>query len=134
MHVQLKTGRAIILVDGVDEVSTLQRESVRIWLKDLVEAYPRARYIITSRPRAVEENWMRYEGFSDAELQPMELADIYTFIERWHNAMREALHEDEEKTELEPLAEHLKEEVKRNRPIRNLATNPLMCAMLCFVH
>ena len=74
---------------------------------------------------------MDHEGFSDAQLQPMQLSDIYSFIEHWHKAVREELHDYEEKAELEPLAEHLKGDVKRIRSIRNLATNPLLCAMLC---
>jgi len=131
VHAQLESGRAIVLIDGMDEVSASQRENVRIWLDDMAETYPKARFMITSRPHAVEEGWLNGEGFSDAELQPMELSDIYMRIERWHKAMREALHEDAEKAELEPLAEHLKEEVRSNRSIRTLATNPLMCAMLC---
>jgi hypothetical protein len=131
VHAQLKSGRAIVLVDGLDEVSVSQREDVHEWLKELVDTFPRARYIVTSRPYAAKEGWMDTEGFSDALLQPMELADIYSFIDHWHDAVREILREDEEIVALESLAEHLKGEVKRNRSIRNLATNPLLSAMLC---
>ena len=131
VHAQLKSGRAIVLVDGLDEVSVSQREDVRVWLKGLMGTFPKARFIVTSRPYAAKEGWLDPEGFSDALLQPMELADIYSFIDHWHQAVREELHEEEEKTELAPLAEHLKADVQRNRSIRNLATNPLLCAMLC---
>ncbi len=131
VHEQLRLGQAIILVDGLDEVPVLQREDVRIWLKELIETFPKSRFIIASRPYAVKEGWMNVEGFSDALLQPMELPDIYSFIDHWHNAVREELREDEEKAILEHIAEHLKENVKNNRSIRNLATNPLLCAMLC---
>src|SRR5437016_12069120 len=61
----------------------------------------------------------------------MDLFDIYSFIDHWHKAVREELYEDEEKTELEFVAKHLKEDVKRTASLRNLATNPLLCAMLC---
>jgi hypothetical protein len=131
VHTQLKSGRAIVLVDGLDEVSSIRRETVRSWLKELVETYPKARYLVTTRPHAAEEGWMDNDGFSDTELQPMELSDIYSFIDHWHKAVREALNEDEERAELDSLADHLKGNVKRNRSLRNLATNPLLCAMLC---
>ena len=131
VHTQLKSGRAIVLVDGLDEVSISQRGDVYEWLKELVNAFPGAHYIVTSRPYAAKEGWMDTEDFKDALLQPMELADIYSFIDHWHNAVREELREDEEIAALEPLAKHLKEDVKRNRSVRNLATNPLLCAMLC---
>ena len=131
VHSVLKSGRALVLIDGVDEIPASQREDVHTWLKDLVETYKEPRFIITSRPHAIEEGWMDHEGLKNAELQPMELTDIYSFIDHWHEAVREELHMDEEKSELGPLAEHLKEHVRRNRAIRNLAINPLLCAMLC---
>src|SRR5207302_7338323 len=39
--------------------------------------------------------------------------------------------EGEEQAQLRGRAERLKEEVRRNRSKRILATNPLLCAMLC---
>jgi predicted nucleic acid-binding protein len=127
----LRSGRAIVLVDGVDEVSASQREEVHTWLRDLVETYKDARFIVTSRPHAIEEGWMNHEAFNDAMLQEMELADIFLFINHWHEAIKQNLLTDEEKKEVGPLAEHLKERVKQTRALRNLATNPLLCAMLC---
>jgi len=126
----LRSGRAIVLVDGVDEVSASQREEVHTWLRDLVETYKDVRFIVTSRPHAIEEGWMNHEAFNDAMLQEMELADIILFINHWHEAIKQDLL-TEEKKELGPLAEHLKERVKHTRALRNLATNPLLCAMLC---
>jgi len=131
VHTILKSGRAIVLVDGVDEIPASQREDVYTWLKDLVETYPKAHFIITSRPYAIEEGWMDREGLNYAELQPMGLADIYSFIEHWHEAVRQELHTDEEKNEIVPLADQLKKQVRQVRAIRNLATSPLLCAMLC---
>jgi Leucine-rich repeat (LRR) protein len=131
VHSVLKAGRGIVLVDGVDEIPASQREEVHTWLKDLMESYKETLFIITSRPHAIEEGWMDYEGLSDAELQPMELADIYSFIDHWHEAVRQELHTDEEKNELGPLAEHLKEQARQTSAIRNLAASPLLCAMLC---
>jgi len=134
VHDQLRSGRAIVLVDGVDEVPQLQRSEVRSWLKELAETYDGARFIVTSRPHAVEEGWMESEGFEDAELQAMELPDIHALIDHWHAAVREELQEEEEKAELLDLAKNLKDVVRRSRPIRNLASNPMLCAMLCALH
>jgi predicted NACHT family NTPase len=76
VNAMLASGRAIVLVDGLDEVPTIQREEVHAWLKELVESYPKSRYIITSRPHAVSEDWISHEKFITAELQPMEMLDI----------------------------------------------------------
>src|SRR6266487_909152 len=131
VHHVLRSGRAIILVDGVDEISASQREEVHTWLRDLVETYKDIRFIVTSRPHAIEEGWMNHEAFNDAMLQEMEMADIFLFIDHWHKAIKQELLTDEEKKELGPLEEHLKDRVKHTHALRNLATNPLLCAMLC---
>ena len=131
VHTALESGRALVLVDGVDEISDAQRDTTHTWLNDLVATYPRALFIVTSRPHAIQEGWMNRFTFDDAELQPMELADIDAFIDHWHQAVREELQAEEEKNELASLAGHLKEQVKQHPPLRRLATNPLLCAMLC---
>jgi hypothetical protein len=127
-HALLASGRAVVLVDGLDELSKTLRHDVRIWLKDLIGTYPEALFIVTSRPHAVEEGWMDHEGFSDAELQPMSKSDIYFFIDHWHDAIREELQE-EDKPELSVLAERLKMEIEDSPPKRNLATTPLLDAI-----
>jgi NACHT domain len=134
VHHQLASGRAVVLVDGIDELPQSERSAVREWLKELVETYKDARFIVSSRPHAVEEGWLEREGFDDAELQPIELADIFAFIDHWHEAVREELREEDEKDELSELAEHLKGVVRDNRSIHSLATSPLLCAMLCALH
>jgi len=49
VHAVLKSERAIVLIDGVDEIPAFQREDVSTWLKDLVETYPAA---VSSSPPA----------------------------------------------------------------------------------
>ncbi len=131
VHEQLDSGRACVLVDGVDEVPTAQKTSVHEWVRELVGAYPQARFMITSRPYAVEEGWLAREGFDEAELQEMEPGDIAEFIDHWHDAVAQALEDQEERDLLPRRAEKLKEVIRQNRSIRNLATTPLLCAMLC---
>ena len=131
VHQILEAGRALVLVDGLDEIPASQRENVRTWLGDLIKSYKKARYIITSRPHAAEEGWMSEIVYADAELQSMGLTDMDMFIEHWHKAVREELRVEQERAELESLAQHLKDRVKNTRPIRMLAKNPLLCAMLC---
>ena len=130
VHAQLDSGRAIVLVDGVDEVPATQRGAVQNWLRQLVKNYPDARYIVSSRPHAIDEGWMAQEGFDEAELQPMERTNIEVFVDHWHAAVREVL-QQEEKEQVMALIQPLKAIVADSRQIRELATNPLLCAMLC---
>jgi hypothetical protein len=131
VHTILREGRALILIDGVDELSHTQRDKVYTWLKDLVETYNDCTFIVTSRPHAIEDGWMCHEAFNELTLQEMSLSDIHSFIDHWHNAVKQELLTDEAKRELDPLADHLKLQIKHIRTLRTLATNPLLCAMLC---
>lgn len=133
VHDKLESGQAIVLVDGVDEVPALGRAEIREWLGQLTNAYGEARFIVTARTH-IEEGWLRREGFKDAEILDMHWDDISNFIDHWHNAVSEELEDSDEKSDLRPLAEHLKEVIQFNRPVRSLATNPLLCAMLCALH
>ncbi len=81
----------MVLVDGLDEVPEAQRKSVYTWLSDLVSTYPKTCYLITFRHHAIDRAWFDRNSFDMAELQPMELQNIYTFIDYWHNAIAENL-------------------------------------------
>ena len=132
---QLVTGHALVLVDGVDEVPEGQRGEVREWMEVLMREYTRSYFIVTSRPPAVGgedwASWLAASGFQDALLQPMALPDIFVFVDRWYDALAEKLSDEGEKAELRAFAQDLKRELKRDLRKRDLATSPLLCAMLC---
>lgn len=134
VHDELRSGRALVLVDGVDEVRESQRKAVREWLKDLVETYPSSRFIVTSRPTAVDEDWMTKEGFRAADLQSMDMQGSLEFIDHWEDAVSAELEDEEEKDELKRLAVDLKREIKSNHSVLSLAINPLLCAMICALY
>ena len=131
---QLESGRALVLIDGLDEMPQEHRETVRRWIDSLVAEYPNSRFVITSRPYAAKEGWLTSEGFLDAELQDMTTPDVHAFIGHWHEAVKEGVQTIEEKDELDELSEALLKTVKSNRAIHRLATSPLLCAMLCALH
>ena len=131
VHEQLKSGRAVVLIDGLDELGRSMRAKVRSWLRELTKTYEGVKYVISSRPYAIEEDWMQAEGFTSAELLPMELPDINSFIDQWHEAVREQLQDEEAKSKMTPLGNNLKDTVRDKAQIRKLSTNPLLCAMLC---
>jgi Leucine-rich repeat (LRR) protein len=128
---QLDEGRALVLVDGIDELPEERREEAHQWLEDLVEVYPESRYVVTSRPPAVGEDWLAGQGFEAVLLEPLELPAIRAFVDHWHEASLLAVSDPEQRSELEDLARQLKVIVQENRAIRNLASSPLLCAMLC---
>jgi NACHT domain len=131
VHRQLDNGRALLLIDGIDEVPEAGRTAVRDWLDDLLNAYPSARAVVTSRPAAVGEGWLRGIEFADSELQPMTTADTLIFIDHWHDAARASTPDADDENELEAFRRSLHSVIRNSRPIRALATSPLLCAMIC---
>ena len=131
VHAQLESGRALLLIDGVDELPQRRRRDVREWIRDLRETFPKARYVVTSRPPAVSEDWLSDEEFESSELQPMAPPDVAAFVDHWHEAAAADLTDDDELKELDRLKQRLQAAVREIPPIRALATSPLLCAMLC---
>ncbi|MEV4441828.1 NACHT domain-containing protein [Streptomyces sp. NPDC049577] len=124
---RLTEGTALLLIDGVDEVPEADRRRTLGWVKDLLAAYPDARYVVTTRPSAVREGWLADAGFTELELLPMSRGDVLAFIDRWHTAA--AGGEPDER--LHAMRDSLSAAVVAKRDLGRLATNPLMCAMVC---
>ncbi|PWK66288.1 NACHT domain-containing protein [Streptomyces sp. CG 926] len=119
------SGRALVLVDGVDEVPQRLRTRTETWLRSLVAAYPKARYVVTTRPSAVPEDWLAGLGFATHTMLPMDQRDIRAFVKHWHAAARAG------GQEVDAYEASLLEAVSSRRDLARLATNPLMCALLC---
>jgi hypothetical protein len=131
---RLRFGDAIVLVDGVDELSEERRTDAQRWLRELVDAFPYARFVVTSRPAAVPADWLGDTEFDVAELEPMTRSDVSVFVHRWHEAMREGCATAEERAELTDYERGLLDSLGQNRHLRVLAGYPLLCALLCALH
>ncbi|MFI0238103.1 NACHT domain-containing protein [Streptomyces sp. NPDC016845] len=119
----LADGRALVMVDGLDEVPAADRLRVRDWLLALVRGYPGNRWLLTARPTAVRPEWLADGGFAELALAPMDGPRVSAFVRRWHTAARAPEHE-------EPLLDAL-----RTKPdLARLAANPLMCGLICALH
>ncbi|MER5222635.1 NACHT domain-containing protein [Streptomyces flaveus] len=127
----LTASRGLLLVDGIDEIPEPDRERTRRWLRDLLDAYPGNQWLVTSRPSAVREDWLAADGFTELALSPMSRTDVAAFIERWHTAARIDAPDPERLTAYETS---LLEAVRTKPDLGQLATNPLMCGLICALH
>ncbi|MER5767583.1 NACHT domain-containing protein [Streptomyces sp. NPDC001985] len=120
----LGAGRGLLLIDGIDEVSPRDRDTVRSWLWELMGDFPGNQWVVTSRPSAVAQNWLSREGFTELTLHPMSHDDTTHFIRRWHRA-----------ADTDPaLATALLDAIRASTALGRLAVNPLMCGLLCALH
>ncbi|ANW19704.1 ATP-binding protein [Streptomyces clavuligerus] len=136
----LASGRALLLVDGFDELPRAHRADARRWLAGLLRRYGATRVLATVRPGAVEAKWLADEGFADLLLLPMSDGDIEMFIAAWHRAARleyaalDTARAGAEAERLDGLAQRLGRELANNRVLRDLARTPLLCAVICALH
>jgi hypothetical protein len=131
VHQLLRTGQALILVDGVDEMPEGQRDRVRRWLTELVEEFRSARWVVTSRPAAVGEGWLDSLRFTTTELQQMSMTDVTEFVRQWHLAVGTEILDADEKAGLAGYERSLLAAIDTDRHLRALAVSPLLCALLC---
>ncbi|MCO5971153.1 NACHT domain-containing protein [Actinoallomurus soli] len=131
VHRVLGSGRALLMVDGVDELPGARRRAVRPWLSGLLAAYPGLRVVVTSRPAAASADWLAGEGFATALLERMTPADVKELVRHWHEAVRDA-------GDLPCAPEHLPgfeaallARLESAPHLRALAGSPLLAAMLC---
>lgn len=120
----LRDGRALLLVDGIDEIPDNDREMARRWIRDLSRDYPGNLWFVTARPSAIRDGWLAGDGFTELSLSLMSRTDVTAFVRRWHTA-----------AQAEPeLAEGLISAIRTNADLGRLAVNPLMCGLLCALH
>jgi hypothetical protein len=134
VHDLLRTGRAAVLVDGVDELPESQRARAREWLRLLLLSYPAARYVVTSRPTAAAETWLKGETFDVLEIQPMATPDVNAFVSHWHTALAVGVTDTAETGRIEQSRQSLVERMRTHRHLRMLAVSPLMTALVCALH
>lgn len=130
----LATGRGILLIDGVDEVPESERLVTRRWLLELVELYPRTFFLVTTRPSAVDADWLLEDGFPEYDLLPLNQRDVNEFVGRWHDAVLTTTDNAEDRAEIEGYRTALNDTLRRKSDLYRLATNPLMCALICALH
>lgn len=131
VHRVLRSGQALLLVDGVDEVPVHQRKLVRDWLREFVTVFPEARVVVTARPSAVDQRWLADEGFGSVLLEQMSPGDVRGFLRRWHEAARQADSLPCPPDQLPTAERRLLSQLDSRAHLRALAANPLLCAMLC---
>ncbi|OXM59682.1 NACHT domain-containing protein [Amycolatopsis vastitatis] len=124
---RLRSGQAVVLVDGIDELPVERRSEVQAWLDELIGAFPRALYVVTTRPTAVEPDWLAEQAFTEVALQPMTPRDVRTFVTRWHAAMPSDDAVADRRDELIAA-------IGTRSALRRLAETPLLCALLCALH
>ena len=129
-HGILEQGRGLILIDGFDEVPVDQREEVIGWISHMKSEWPDSKLIVSSRPQAGVGRLARELQITKATIMRLGPRSRGAFIDHWHKAVFLAGGPENERR-IEISKRYIKRKLRRDLPLRNLATNPLMQAVLC---
>lgn len=132
----LAAGRGCIMIDGVDEVPPVRRGGIYKAIENLLTLYGDMGnlFVVTSRPLMKDPIWIEGHGFQQTRLAPMSVTDRNQLIDLWHEAVAKQLRKQDRTKEANGLAEkaeRLKHDLARHPMVAQVASNPLMCAMLC---
>jgi Leucine-rich repeat (LRR) protein len=127
---RLRTGQALLIFDGLDELSDDNRTRAMVWIQSLMNDYPACDFIATARPDGYDPRWFDDHGFTNVHLQPMNLADIRNCISGWFRALHQGI-PNSKWDRYENSKKALLADIETRASVRDLAESPLLCAMLC---
>lgn len=131
VHRIMQQDRALLLVDGLDEVTESRREEARVWLEDLLALFPTVPVVVTSRPPALDESWRQLDGFEYIEMSDMSPREIRRFVSKWHEAASSASASNEHREKLKDWKRALYQQLDSQPYLAQLGRTPLILAMLC---
>jgi HEAT repeat protein len=118
----LESGRAIVLVDGWDELTSHQRELAAAWLAELADALPGNIWLVAVGKRGYAS--LTEVGFVSLELAPWDTMQVEAFAKRW---MEACAPEEKSSTLLSNLTAGLQQTMR-------LGASPLELTLRAFVY
>ncbi|MEO0376485.1 MAG: NACHT domain-containing NTPase [Cyanobacteria bacterium P01_A01_bin.17] len=115
----LEQGKALILLDGLDEVQETEHDRILQEIKAFTGQYRDCSFVMTCRIAAREYT---FQQFTEVEVADFNQDQIAEFATKWFRAKK-----DPEK------GKNFIQRLKDNQPIQELATNPLLLTLLCLV-
>jgi len=125
----LADGRAMILLDGLDEVvEESKRYAVVQQIENFLGQYHQNLAIITSRPAGYKRDFFNTSEFEHYQLQLFDNAKVDEFINRWYDSrVRDA-------AEAQRRKDSIKKALDENDRIKLLARNPLLLTIIALIH
>ena len=132
---QLRSKRAAIFVDGLDEINEAKRQEAIEWVEQLAGLEPETLFVLSGRPAAVDRESTQPEltrlGFDFLALQPLDEERIDGFVTQWHAAMAHGDCKYADKSRIPQREQRLRAALEQRSELRQLAATPLIGAMLC---
>ncbi|MHC5897395.1 NACHT domain-containing protein [Nostoc sp.] len=122
----LNQGKALVLLDGLDEVTGEAGKQITREIKRFARAYSQVLVVVTCRTQSQES---RFERFDYVEVADFNEEQVKAFAEHWFGTVCANAGKGETKTR-EFLEQLFREE---NKPIQELAITPILLSLTCAV-
>lgn len=133
---QLNRGKLLILLDGLDEVSTSQRQRIVNWVQQQINTYTNITFIITSRPHGFKTNILT--GITTLRINDFNSQQVEAFIDKWYLANEilasGGIDERSIRVKARGGAKDLVSRIQSNDAMRDLSVNPLLLTIIATVH
>ncbi|MCP4592677.1 MAG: NACHT domain-containing protein [bacterium] len=125
-----KAGRALLLVDGLDEVvDPGDRERVRDMVQGVAHTYPGLAVMVTSRIVGYDQAPLNRKHFHHLRLAPFDDAQLDQFVTAWYEVA-----EPRDPVERSRRRGELLNALAAEPRARELARNPLFATLIALVH
>ena len=136
---QIMKERALLLLDGFDELPASKRSDFNTWLSSLCEEFLTTSIVVSSRPAALDggrsqdssANVLSHLNFGEIILEPLSARESEILVDQWHQALAKDVTDTEKLEDIETYRLAMNRSLRERPAIRNLASTPLLCAMLC---
>lgn len=115
----LDEGRALVLLDGLDEVTGVDQEKVLGEVSSFCDRFHKNRFLISCRT----QNRRQLENFENVEIDDFKPDQVQQFIRHWFKVVMHS----------EQASDKLFEYVQSNQAIAELATTPILLNLICVV-
>ena len=132
----LSEGRAVILFDGLDEISedSGARSKILAQIRSCSDTYPNAMMIIAGRPGAFVAPPFGDRAAVAVAVNDMDDSERRDFVDKWHKARAVRERNSGEQRRILDNAPKLQHELENNSALRRMASNPLLAASICALH
>lgn len=114
----IQYGKALILLDGLDEIIGKDAARVINQIRQLSMSFSENQFIITCRIAAID---YVFEHFVEVEIAGFDFTQVNTFVINWFG------------DDTSHKSQIIFDEFNKNPSIKELATNPLLLTLLCLV-
>jgi HEAT repeat protein/energy-coupling factor transporter ATP-binding protein EcfA2 len=125
----LDDGRALILLDGLDEVAESgKRDEIIRKIECFLGQFDKNRAIITSRPAGYKPVFFRTQELPHYTLQLFDESKVELFVKYWYESRFKDIEEAQRR------GESLKKALTGQEGIKVLAKNPLLLTIISLIH